>query len=137
MDISIIFHAAIIGFMVFFSAVVAPSVFKTLSQNAAGAFLRMLFVRMFVFGLVLALVAAGVALYNGSSGAVAVLSLAIAAGFGINAFIITPVINRYRDRMLDNDLTAKQKFALFHFISVAIFLTQLLASSYILVTALI
>jgi hypothetical protein len=83
------------------------------------------------------LVAAGVALYNGSSGAVAVLSLAIAAGFGINAFIITPVINRYRDRMLDNDLTAKQKFVLFHFISVAIFLTQLLASSYILVTALI
>ena len=52
MQLSILIHAANIGFMVMFSAVVAPTVFKVLSQKAAGAYLRKLFPRMFVFGFI-------------------------------------------------------------------------------------
>ena len=129
----VIFHAAIIGFMVFFSAVVAPSVFKTLSQKAAGAFLRVLFPRMFIFGLILSLAASTVAAYDGIA-KVALLSIFIATGFALNAFVVTPIINKHRDAMLEGDAAAGKKFKQFHFVSVAIFLVQLMASSYIVVT---
>ena len=80
----VIFHAAIIGFMVFFSAVVAQSVFKTLSQKAAGAFLRVLFPRMFIFGLIVSLMASAVAAYDGDA-QMALLSIFVSTGFVVNA----------------------------------------------------
>jgi len=125
------FHVAIIGFMIFFSAVVAPSVFKTLSQNAAGTFLRVLFPRMFVYGLALSLAASAVAAFDGDK-INALLSIAISTGFALNAFIVTPIINKQRDSMLDGDQVASKKFKQFHFVSVAIFITQLITSIYII-----
>ena len=56
-----IFHAAIAGFMLFFMAVVPQAAFKTLSAQAVGSFLRVLFPRMFLFGLALSLAASGAA----------------------------------------------------------------------------
>ena len=135
-SIAVIFHAAIIGFMVFFSAVVAQSVFKTLSQKAAGAFLRVLFPRMFIFGLILSLMASSVAAYDGVA-EVALLSIFISTGFVLNAFVVTPIINKQRDAMLEGDENAGKKFKQFHFVSVAIFLGQLITSSYIVVTSII
>ena len=125
------FHTAIIGFMIFFIAVVAPSVFKTLSQNAAGAFLRVLFPRMFVYGLALSLAASVVAAVNGDK-INALLSISISTGFALNAFIVTPIINKQRDSMLDGNEAASKKFKQFHFVSVAIFLVQLITSAYII-----
>jgi len=135
-SIAVIFHAAIIGFMVFFSAVVAQSVFKTLSQKAAGAFLRVLFPRMFIFGLILSLMASAVAAYDGVA-EMALLSIFISTGFVLNAFVVTPIINKQRDAMLEGDDNAGKKFKQFHFVSVAVFLVQLIASSYIVVTSII
>ena len=133
-SIAIIFHAAIIGFMVFFSAIVAQSVFKTLSQKAAGAFLRVLFPRMFIFGLILSLMASSVAAYDGVV-EMALLSIFISSGFALNAFVVTPIINKQRDSMLKGDAVASKKFKQFHFISVAIFLVQLITSAYIVATS--
>ena len=135
-SIAVIFHAAIIGFMVFFSAVVAQSVFKTLSQKAAGAFLRVLFPRMFIFGLILSLMASSVAAYDGVA-EMALLSIFISTGFVLNAFVVTPIINKQRDAMLEGDENAGKKFKQFHFVSVAIFLVQLITSSYIVVTSIV
>ena len=135
-SIAVIFHAAIIGFMVFFSAVVAQSVFKTLSQKAAGAFLRVLFPRMFIFGLILSLMASAAAAYDGVA-EMALLSIFISTGFVLNAFVVTPIINKQRDAMLEGDENAGKKFKQFHFVSVAIFLVQLITSSYIVVTSII
>ena len=135
-SIAVIFHAAIIGFMVFFSAVVAQSVFKTLSQKAAGAFLRVLFPRMFIFGLILSLMASSVAAYDGVA-EMALLSIFISTGFVLNAFVVTPIINKQRDAMLEGDENAGKKFKQFHFVSVAIFLIQLITSSYLVVTSII
>ena len=135
-SIAVIFHAAIIGFMVFFSAVVAQSVFKTLSQKAAGAFLRVLFPRMFIFGLILSLMASAAAAYDGVA-QMALLSIFISTGFVLNAFVVTPIINKQRDAMLEGDENAGKKFKQFHFVSVAIFLVQLITSSYIVVTSII
>ena len=67
LQLSILIHAANIGFMVMFSAVVAPTVFKVLSQKAAGAYLRKLFPRMFMFGFITSSCAALAALSYGSA----------------------------------------------------------------------
>ena len=56
------------------------------------------------------------------------VSLAVAAGFAVNVFVLTPRINFYRDRDLDGDAAAKRIFGLLHLASVAIFLAQLAGS---------
>ena len=120
-------HAAIAGFMLFFMAVVPQAAFKTLSAKAVGAFLRMLFPRMFLFGLALSIAASGAALAAAATWQLYV-SVGLAAGFAINVFGLTPRINAYRDRDLDGDATAKRMFGLLHLVSVGIFLLQLAGS---------
>ena len=122
-----IIHAAIAGFMLFFMAVVPQAAFKTLSAKAVGAFLRVLFPRMFLFGLALSGAASGVAAAAGA-GWQLYASLGIASGFAVNAFWLTPQINAYRDRDLEGDEAARRMFGLLHMASVAIFLAQLVAS---------
>ena len=134
MQLSTLIHAANIGFMVMFSAVVAPTVFNVLSQKAAGAYLRKLFPRMFIFGFITSSFAALVALFDSHSPN-AIISASVALGFLGNAFVLTPQINKYRDALLAGDAAAKTMFGRLHLISVAVFLVQLLASSYIVITA--
>jgi hypothetical protein len=134
MDISTNTYAANIGFMVMFSAVVAPSAFKTLSQKATAAYLRVLFPRMFLFGFGTSSIAALAALLEGQDN-LAAFSALIAIGFLVNAFMITPRINRHRDEMIAGDNDAKRAFARLHFLSVAIFIGQLCTSTYIVVVA--
>ncbi len=120
--------------MVMFSAVVAPTVFKVLSQKAAGAYLRKLFPRMFMFGFITSSCAALAALADGHSPN-ATISALVALGFLGNAFILTPQINKYRDALLAGDTAAKAMFGRLHLVSVSVFLVQLLASGYIVITA--
>ena len=80
--------------------------------------------------------ASAVAAYDGVA-EMALLSIFISTGFVLNAFVVTPIINKQRDAMLEGDDNAGKKFKQFHFVSVAIFLVQLIASSYIVVTSII
>jgi hypothetical protein len=134
LQLSILIHAANIGFMVMFSAVVAPTVFKVLSQKAAGAYLRKLFPRMFMFGFITSSCAALAALADSHSPN-ATISALVALGFLGNAFILTPQINKYRDALLAGDTAAKAMFGRLHLVSVSVFLVQLLTSGYIVITA--
>ena len=136
MQLSILIHAANIGFMVMFSAVVAPTVFTVLSQKAAGAYLRKLFPKMFMFGFITSSCAALAAMFDSQS-LNAIISTLVALGFLVNAFILTPQINKYRDALIAGDAAAKKMFGRLHFLSVAVFLAQLLTSGYIVTMALL
>ena len=127
MAILVLIHAAIAGFMLFFMAVVPQAAFKTLSAKAVGAFLRVLFPRMFIFGLGLSLAACIVALIAGVGWQITVSGL-IASGFALNLLVLTPKINAYRDRELEGDPAAKRIFGLLHLASVGVFLLQLAGS---------
>ena len=127
MAVLALIHAAIAGFMLFFMAVVPQAAFKTLSAKAVGAFLRVLFPRLFLFGLALALAACVAALVADADWQLVVSGL-IAGGFAENVFALTPRINAYRDRDLEGDATAKRMFGLLHLVSVGIFLLQLAGS---------
>ena len=134
MQLSLLIHAANIGFIIMFSAVVAPAVFKVLSQKAAGAYLRELFPRMFIFGCITSSLATVTAFFENNL-ADAAISVGIAIGFLVNAFIITPQINKFRDATMDGDQSAQTMFGRLHLVSVAVFFAQILASSYAIVTS--
>ena len=117
----------VIGFMVLFVVVVAPSVFQSLEPSEAGTLLRRLFPRMFLYGMILTLAAGGIAVASAKFD-LAIVSLLSAAGFGINAYVIAPSINRARDK-LDNEQNAStREFAWLHTASVSIFAVQFIAS---------
>ena len=127
MSLLAIIHGAIARSVLFFMAAVPQAAFKTLSAKAVGALLRVLFPRLFLFGLVLSLTACMVALLADASCRLAV-SVFIATGFAINVFVLTLKINLYRDRELDGDTSAKRIFSLLHLFSVSIFLLQITGS---------
>ena len=120
-------HSMVIGFMALFVVVIAPSIFQSLEPTDAGTLLRRLFPRMFLYGMVLTLAAAGMAIL-GTHYNLALVSLVSAASFGINAYIIAPSINKARDELENDENVSTKKFAWLHTASVAIFATQFLAS---------
>ena len=126
-DYFIYLHSMVLGFMALFVVVIAPSIFQSLEPTDAGTLLRRLFPRMFLYGMVLMLAATGIAIL-GAQYNLALISSLSAAGFGINAYLIAPSINRARDELENEETASKKKFALLHTASVSIFAIQFLAS---------
>ena len=128
-----VFNGALIGFMIFFVIVVSPAVFKSLSQDEAARFLRVIFPRLFLFGLFTSSVIVFLSLAGGERDLV-LISTAIAAGFAVNYFILTPNINKTRDAALAGDVQKEKQFKILHLLSVAVFVAQICASILIVVT---
>jgi hypothetical protein len=133
LSVPLFIHAANIGFMLMFTVVVAPAVFKVLSQKAAASYLRVLFPRLFIFGFVTSSIATISSLLD-SGLLVALVSATIALGFLFNALILTPKINQFRDRASAGEVAAEKAFARLHLFSVTIFGSQFLASLYLIIS---
>ncbi|MDC0182581.1 DUF4149 domain-containing protein [Nitrosomonadales bacterium] len=119
--------AALFGAMISFMILVSPVVFKILTPDDTKNFLRMFFPRLFNFGLILS----GLLIFfsfQESNLFDQSLSIIIFFGFLINQFIITPKVNRYRDLELKGVKNAKKIFTFLHFLSVCIFVLQLILS---------
>mgnify|MGYP006234145345 FL=1 len=126
-DYFIYLHSMVLGFMALFVVVIAPSIFQSLEPTDAGTLLRRLFPRMFLYGMVLMLAASGIAVL-GAQYNLALISSLSAAGFGINAYLIAPSINKARDELENEETASTRKFSLLHTASVSIFAIQFLAS---------
>jgi len=133
LSLPLFIHAANIGFMLMFTIVVAPAVFKALSQKAAASYLRVLFPRLFIFGFVTSSIATISSLVDGGL-LLAAVSAIIALGFLFNALILTPKINQFRDRASAGEVAAEKAFARLHLLSVTIFGSQFLASLYLIIS---
>ena len=123
----LILNAMVLGFMLLFLTVIAPSVFAALDETNAGKLLRKLFPRMFIYGLVLTLLASVFACQAGR-GDLAMLTMVSTFGFGFNAFYLTPLINEKRDELLQEPDTSSGGFDLLHRLSVSIFMVQMIIS---------
>ena len=116
--------AALFGSMISFMILVSPIVFTVLSTEDAKNFLRKFFPRLFSFGLAVS----GLLIFlNFREVNVLnqILSSIIFLGFLVNLSVITPKINKYRDLELNNVKSAKKMFDILHFLSVSIFMLQL------------
>ncbi len=112
--------AVLIGSMIFFMAVVSPSVFATLSTNASSKLLRTIFPRMFLFGFIIAILSL-VLCYISSNILNSILLIIVAISFIINRNYLTPKINDFRDKELEGDKKASSSFKYMHLLSVLLF----------------
>ena len=111
----------LIGAMIFFMAVVSPSVFATLSTNASSKFLRTIFPRMFLFGFIIAVLSLILSYISGDI-LNSILLIAVAISFIINRNYLTPKINDFRDKELEGDKKASSSFKYMHLLSVLLFI---------------
>ena len=116
--------------MIFFMSVVTPSVFKTLDENNASKFLRFIFPRMFLYGFILSTAALILSIWA-QDVVLTFGSLLIAILFLVNAYAITPLINKYRDQYNNGQLYSDKVFKKYHLISVLIFLFQFVVLIYL------
>ena len=107
--------------MIFFMAVVSPSVFATLSTNASSKLLRTIFPRMFLFGFIIAILSL-VLCYISSNILNSILLIIVAMSFIINRNYLTPKINDFRDKELEGDKKASSSFKYMHLLSVLLFI---------------
>ena len=111
----------LIGSMIFFMAIVSPSVFATLSTNASSKFLRTIFPRMFLFGFIIALLSL-ILSYISANNLNSILLVIVAVSFIINRNYLTPKINNLRDKELEGDQKASSNFKYMHLLSVLLFI---------------
>ena len=131
LQFGIFLHSLVVGFMIFFMAVVSPTIFKVLDEINSGAFLRQLFPRMFLYGLI-AMLLAFLTTLNSQLNIYWIISAISSILFAINLYIITPKINYHRDEAKLGNSLSEKKFKQFHLFSVAFFILQLLGSLYLL-----
>ena len=112
--------AVLTGSMIFFMAVVSPSVFATLSTNASSKLLRTIFPRMFLFGFIITILSL-VLCYISSNILNSILLIIVAMSFIINRNYLTPKINDFRDKELKGDKKASSSFKYMHLLSVLLF----------------
>ena len=120
----LIIQCLLLGSMLFFAAVVAPSVFRFVPEREAGIFLRGLFPRYYLWGIVLSLCMTALATFI--SPAVLVSSLVVLVLFVIARQVLMPAINQARDLAKQGTAGAQEKFTSLHRLSVIINLTQML-----------
>ena len=99
------------GTIIFFSAVVAPTVFKSLDEREAGVFLRAFFPKYYVFGIVLGVISIIYLLFSPvhSHLLYSIIAMTVLTILGRMSI---PIINKARDT------NNEQAFKRYHLISV-------------------
>jgi hypothetical protein len=123
--LSLIAASFLLGSMVFFAAITAPTVFAFLPDDARGPYLRGIFPRYYAWGIAVAAIAAVLAVPADTVSA-AILGIVTMAFLAVRQALL-PRINLARKGRADGDEAAKAAFAKLHRLSVLINLAQMLA----------
>lgn len=106
-----------IGVIVFFSAIIAPTVFKTLDEKSAGVFLRAFFPKYYLFAIVIGLAAlALIMIFNIEMSNILYIAIVSMTILSIISRFMIPMINNARDM----GEKGKQKFNRLHALSVSL-----------------
>tara|TARA_B100001029_G_C14863823_1_gene340567 strand:- start:242 stop:637 length:396 start_codon:yes stop_codon:yes gene_type:complete len=105
----------LVGVIIFFSSVIAPTIFSSVDEKNAGLFLRAFFPKYYIFGIIIALLAiiSAILLEPTINPLELGMILAILSMFIISRLMI-PSINKARDM----GESAKKKFDQLHLLSV-------------------
>lgn len=109
---------ALIGSMLFFAVTVAPTVFRVLSAEHAGTFLRAFLPTYYLWGLIVALIAASIAM--NTSPVVSVACSLVALLFVFSRQTLMPYINHACDQERVGIPGTDKRFSSLHLWSVAI-----------------
>ena len=106
MDLTLFLISIWVGSIIFFSAIIAPTVFKALDEKNAGIFLRAFFPKYYIFGIILGFIALILGIKAMSlilvSMVVAMILLSIISR------LMIPVINAARDMGVEGESRFKK-----------------------------
>ena len=106
-----------VGVIVFFSAIIAPTVFKTLDEKSAGAFLRAFFPKYYLFAIVIGLAAlALIMIFDIKVSNILYIAIVSMTILSIISRFMIPMINNARDM----GEKGKEKFNRLHMLSVSL-----------------
>ena len=120
LNLQILISGLICGVILFQTAIIAPSIFKVLSPDNAGPFLRTIFPKLFMF--VAALSGVGFVLSFISSNTTGLIVFFGSLLFMLICYYIVPMTNRARDAGNDN------AFKRLHTVSVVLTMIVLLSN---------
>ena len=104
-----------VGVIIFFSSVIAPTVFSSVDEKNAGLFLRAFFPKYYIFGIVLGLLALLSAITLESAlNTLEFSMIAVMLAMFVISRLMIPAINKARDM----GEAAKKKFNQLHLVSV-------------------
>ena len=122
----VILYTSLFIYMVFFSICVAPVINKTLDRKNSSKLLRKIFPQNFIFGALLSLITIFVSVYYKAYFSL-IISIIVFSLFIINLYVLVPKINAEADKTFKLK-NYSRKFKIYHFISVFIYLIQILIS---------
>ena len=125
--IAIYLTSAILGIMLFFSFVVAPITFTSLSEENARKFIRRIFPYYYNVNLGISLIITLIFVLIDSFHLDFYLILSVTLLFAISNYVLMPLINKYRDQKKE------KQFKYSHFLSVVINFIQILLLFVILI----
>ena len=99
-NLQILISGLICGVILFQTAIIAPSIFKVLSPDNAGPFLRTIFPKLFMFVAVLSLAGFVLSLISSNTSGLIVFFGSLL--FMLICYYIVPMTNRARDAGNDN-----------------------------------
>ena len=123
----------LVGIMIFFVGVVSPSAISTLQGDYLASFLRAIFPKMFLMGLLIGIIGTGL-VYFIEQPLVLLSSSFINLSFLINLFIITPKINAIRDEVSLVENVRERKFKIYHGFSILLFVSNFALSGFIILS---
>ncbi len=123
--LAVTISGALLGSMIFFAAIVAPAAFRLLPDDVRPRYLGGIFPRYYLWGTIVAALAA-VASLPVSTAAAVTLALVALAFVGVRQLLLPP-IDRAREGRAAGEAQAAARFARLHRISVLINLTQMIA----------
>ena len=121
----ILITGMILGFMIFFPIVVAPSVFKNLNEKQSSVFLRSFFPKYYLFGIIVTTIGIFISALEKDFTIIFCFSL-IFIGFFFSRQYLTPLINKAKDKIIKSDELSKVKFERLHRFSVIINILQII-----------
>jgi len=123
----------LIGTMIFFVSVVSPSAISTLTGDYLSSFLRAIFPKMFLMGLLFGIIGTTL-IYFIEQPLVMLSSGFINLSFLLNLLIITPKINAIRDEEALDENVRERKFKIYHGFSILLFASNLALSGFIILS---
>tara|TARA_B100000989_G_C19388932_1_gene404847 strand:- start:299 stop:685 length:387 start_codon:yes stop_codon:yes gene_type:complete len=116
-----------LGMMIFFSFVLAPTIFKILDAENAGKFVRKIFPYYYFVNLIFLIIAIVLLITLSTIDSRFYITLVLALSFIFAQFILMPLINKLKDN------NEEKKFKYAHGSSVAINFIQMIGLVYLLI----
>ena len=116
MDLTLFLISIWVGSIIFFSAIIAPTVFKALDEKNAGIFLRAFFPKYYIFGIILGFIALILGIKAMS---LILVSMVIAMILlSIISRLMNPVIKAARDMGVEGESRFKKLHTLSVFLNI-------------------